>query len=342
MKAKLRGEVFEALVSQLVRCSRSLHSHFLTARLMRAVEMRTYLESLSLHEHMLADSIRLNAYHAAIDRYVTPQDCVVDIGSGTGVLAFFAAAKKPRKVYALDHSKPMLDYARVAAAANGITNLNFVASSSRKFQPREAIDVILQEQMGIALFDEGMVETVLDVRDRCLKPNGRIIPAQFEFYLEPVQLTDQERIPMIQEQRSHGLTFAEAPIPPTSDYYFREIYPEHVSFLLCDPASVFTFDLTTLTREQMPKRFLVSKRVVRNGQVDGVCIYFKATFAEDICFSTGPGAVKTHWPMLLYRTLARTYRAGEIFSMSVEAPDLSDPFGWTWQMIPAGAEAQVR
>ena len=108
VNAKLRREVFEALVSQLVRCSRSLHSHFLTARLMRAVELRTCLESLALHEHMLADLIRLNAYHAAIDRYVTPQDCVVDIGTGTGVLAFFAAAKKARKVYALDHSEPML------------------------------------------------------------------------------------------------------------------------------------------------------------------------------------------------------------------------------------------
>ena len=95
---------------------------------------------------------------------------------------------------------------------------------------------------------------------------------------------------------------------------------------------VFTFDLTTLTREQIPKRFLVSKPVVRNGQVDGICIYFKATFADDISFSTGPGSVKTHWPMLLYRTLARTYRAGEIFSMKVEAPDLSDPLGWTWQI----------
>ena len=272
---------------------------------MRAVELRSDLETLYLHEQMLADSVRLDAYHAAIERYVTPHDCVVDIGTGTGVLAFFAAAKTPRKLYALDHSKPMLDYARVAAAANGIVNMTFVASSSRKFQPAEPIDVVVQEQMGIALFDEGMVETILDVRDRCLRPGGRIIPAKFEFYLEPVQLPERERIPLIQEQRIHGLTFPPTPIAPTSDYYFREIYPEHVAFLLCDPVPVFTFDLTALTREQIPKRFLVSKPVMRSGQVDGICIYFKAIFDDDISFSTGPGSVKTHWPMLLYRTPAR-------------------------------------
>ena len=332
VNARLHTEIVEAVVSQLVRCNRSLHSHPLTARIMRAVELRGDLESLYLHEQMLADSVRLNAYHAAIERYVTPQDHVMDVGTGTGVLAFFAAAKNPRKIYALDHSKPMLDYARVAAAANGIVNVTFVASSSRKFRPVEPIDVIVQEQMGIALFDEGMVETILDVRDRCLKPGGRIIPAKFEFYLEPVQLTEGERVPLIQEQRIHGVEFAHIAIPPTSDYYFREIYPDHVSSLLCDPVPVFTFDLITLTLEQIPKRFLVSKPVVRNGQVDGISIYFKAVFADDISFSTGPGSVKTHWPMLLYRTPVRAYRTGEIFNMKVEAPDLSDHLGWSWQI----------
>ena len=97
------------------------------------------LESLSLHEHMLADSIRLNAYHAAIDRYVTSQDCVVDIGTGTGVLAFFAAAKKPRQGLRARSFRARCWTMPGAAAANGISNLSFVASSSRKFQPRKRL-----------------------------------------------------------------------------------------------------------------------------------------------------------------------------------------------------------
>jgi predicted RNA methylase len=46
---------------------------------------------------MLTDAVRLRAYNRAIQRYVTSQDCVVDIGTGTGVLAFFAAARIPAK-----------------------------------------------------------------------------------------------------------------------------------------------------------------------------------------------------------------------------------------------------
>jgi protein arginine N-methyltransferase 1 len=148
---------------------------------MRAVERRNSFDDIALHEEMLADSVRLDAYYAAIERYVRPQHSVVDIGTGTGVLAFFAAAKNPRKIYAIDHSNKMLDYARAAAEANGITNISFVGSNSPKFRPRESIDVILQEQMGIGLFDEGMLEALIDVRDRCLAPGGRILPAKFEF-----------------------------------------------------------------------------------------------------------------------------------------------------------------
>ncbi len=48
--------------------------------------------------------------------------------------------------------------------------------------------------------------------------------------------------------------------------------------------------------------------------------------------STGPDAPKTHWPMLLYRTPARLYREGEIFSMQVEAPELSEHLGWSWHI----------
>ena len=102
--------------------------------------------------------------------------------------------------------------------------------------------------------------------------------------------------------------------------------------MLCDPEPVFTFDLATLTLHQIPKRFSVSKPIIRRGQVDGVCIYFKAIFDEDISFSTGPDSVKTHWPMLLLPDTVRIYRVGEMFEMQVEVPDLSEHLGWAWQI----------
>jgi protein arginine N-methyltransferase 1 len=128
VSARLRKGILEALASQFTRCKSIFSSNEALARAMRAVERKNSFDDIYLHEQMLADSARLDAYHAAIQRYVTPQDCVVDVGTGTGVLAFFAAAKKPRKLYALDHLKTMLNYASATANANGIANVTFVAS----------------------------------------------------------------------------------------------------------------------------------------------------------------------------------------------------------------------
>jgi hypothetical protein len=61
-------------------------------------------------------------------------------------------------------------------------------------------------------------------------------------------------------------------------------------------------------------------------------MYFKATFDDDISFSTGPESAKTHWPMPLYRTQALKYRSGEIFEMQVETPDLSEHHYWSWRI----------
>jgi hypothetical protein len=36
--------------------------------------------------------------------------------------------------------------------------------------------------------------------------------------------------------------------------------------------------------------------------------------------------------MLLYRTPARIYEAGEVFDMKVKVPELSEHLGWSWRI----------
>ena len=228
----------------------------------------------------------MGAYRAAIERYVTPQDCVADIGTGTGVLALLAAAKNPRKVYAVERSKPLIDYARASAAANGIDNVIFIASSSRKFRPAEPVDVVVQEQMGIALFDEDMVETIIDVRDRCLKPGGKILPARFDSIRAGSAACGRAGP---HDLGVANLRFYASPAP---DRVAAGLFPRD-----CAPADRFLAVRAIarvrvrshgLTREELPRRFSVRKPVKRPGQLDGICMYFRAVFDDEIAFSTAP------------------------------------------------------
>src|SRR4051794_11391080 len=61
---------------------------------------RQMFTKLYEHERMLADHVRLDAYYAAITKYVKQGDTVIDLGTGTGILSFFASRKAPKTIYA--------------------------------------------------------------------------------------------------------------------------------------------------------------------------------------------------------------------------------------------------
>ncbi|MEE9414925.1 MAG: 50S ribosomal protein L11 methyltransferase, partial [Acidimicrobiales bacterium] len=82
----------------------------------------TNFAGLSEHEEMLSDHVRVNTYHAAIHNAVKPGDVVLDLGTGTGLLAFMAVKAGAAKVYAVEHSD-FIDVAREIAQHNNITNI---------------------------------------------------------------------------------------------------------------------------------------------------------------------------------------------------------------------------
>ena len=79
--------------------------------------------------------------------------------------------------------------------ANSIENVVFHRVHSSDFELPERADVILHEQIGEALFDERVVENVAELRDRILKPGGRIFPAHLRLFIEPVEVHADTRAP---------------------------------------------------------------------------------------------------------------------------------------------------
>ncbi|MBT6273043.1 MAG: hypothetical protein HOI95_02800, partial [Chromatiales bacterium] len=59
---------------------------------------------VSLHLAMIRDKVRMKAFHQALKASIRPGDTVVDIGTGTGVLAILAARCGAGKVVGFDRS----------------------------------------------------------------------------------------------------------------------------------------------------------------------------------------------------------------------------------------------
>lgn len=294
-----------------------------------------YFASYFEQERMLADKPRMKFYHEAVARHIQPQDRVIDLGTGTGILAAFASRRGAAKVYAIDHSK-ILETAKTLAKHNEIQNVEFVATHSKEFSLDQKVDVIVHEQMGDCLFDEAMVANVTDLRDRLLKPGGLILPSRFELYCEPIQVRDQRVVPFIWELNVHGFDYGclAQEQPADADYYrFHSCDLGVVSHFLGQPEPVLSIDLHTINESEMQRDLRFSRVVTRAGRLDGLAIYFTARVDDDLELTSDPmnEGRAPHWGFRILRSPQSYYEVGDIIDvcLSVERWPVVDSWHWT-------------
>ncbi len=294
-----------------------------------------YFADLHAQERMLADEQRMAFYHEAIRRKIKPGDRVIDLGTGTGILAAFASRQGAAHVYAVDHSS-IIDHARELAAENGIENVDFEDVHSSRLYLDKRVDVILHEQIGDYLFDEAMVPNVCDLRDRLLKPGGLILPSRFEFFCEPMTLHDGRRVPYIWELDDvHGFDFSgmERSRPQNPDYYaLASCDLGVVKHFLGEPAPLVEVDLHTITESTLPPSVTFTRKVTISGPIDGLVVFMKARVDDDLVLSSSPLDPNRapHWGFRILRLDQGHAEIGDELQMTLTVKDWSDPETWRW------------
>lgn len=294
---------------------------------------------LETHEEMLSDTVRVEAYHRAIHRNVQEGDVVLDLGTGTGLLAFMASRAGAKKVYAVEHSD-FIDVAREIAGHNGFTNIEFVRANSREFTPPEPIDVVLHEQMGDELFNENMLVNLLDIRDRTLSSSGRILPSRFRLFIEPVSMREEMRIrrfwnidlPDDIDLRAteHSPVAARFDVGRHEQFWLR---PHSVESTIGAAHPILDFDLHTLESiEALPTRHVVERTVSADTIVDGFCVWFDAVFDDDTVLTTSPLAPVTSWGNRVFR-LDKELGHGEALHYEVQLGQLVEPSTWQVRVL---------
>jgi len=303
----------------------------------------TYFSDLHAQERMLADEPRMAFYHEAISRKIKPGDRVIDLGTGTGILAAFASRQGAAQIYAVDHSS-IIEHAKELAAENGIENVDFEDVHSTKLYLDEPVDVVLHEQMGDFLFDEAMVPNVCDLRDRLLKPGGLILPSQFELFCEPVTLHDDRRVPYIWELTDlYGFDFSSMERSRPRD-------PEYHGMVSCDlgvvrnflgnPAPLLEVDLHTITESTLPLKVQFTRKVTKPGILDGLVVFMKARVDDDLVLSSSPLDPKRapHWGFRILRLDQSYAEVGDNLEVTLRVQDWADPDTWRWTCGTWGGE----
>lgn len=160
---------------------------------------------------MLLDDERTLGFDRAIREVVRKGDRVVDVGTGSGVLAMMAARAGAGRVYALEVT-PMADWAERLARRNGLSAMQVVRGDAAQFEADAPVDVLIGEFAGMWVLEEWFhYAAFVKVRDRWLKPAGRVIPSAAGLFLSAV---DSRRLHLERgwgflDQPVYGFDFSE-------------------------------------------------------------------------------------------------------------------------------------
>ena len=146
------------------------------------------------HAAMLDDRARTTAFLRAIEATVTSKDVVVDIGTGSGILALAAARAGARHVYAIE-ATDAAEAASAAARDNGLQDrITVIRGWSTRVTLPEPATVLVTETIGVEPLEEAIEEITADAHRRLLAPGARMIPAAVESWAVPVQLPESVRM----------------------------------------------------------------------------------------------------------------------------------------------------
>jgi len=151
---------------------------------------------------MLTDIHRMDSYFTAImanAEAVFKDKIIMDVGTGSGILAIWAAKAGAKKVYAIEYTD-MAHNARKLVQANGVQDVVTVIQGTVEGiklplkedglgddDNQEVVDVIVSEWMGYMLIRESMLDSVLVARDRYLKKEtGMMFPSHATIKFAPI------------------------------------------------------------------------------------------------------------------------------------------------------------
>ena len=252
-------------------------------------EVPNLYEFPSIHAEMIYDEHRVNAYKNAINRTVKNGDVVVDIGTGTGLLAFLCLQSGAKHVHAIDRS-PIIESAKQLAKANGYENkITFYNNDSRETEIEEKADVMVSELIGHIAFEEGMVESLFDAKTRFVKPDGSILPESVTLYAAPVYEKEVYQSCIDCWKPVNGIDYS-----IMRDNALRTSYLTEISQydLLAEHQPIFFVDFTSDIYPKIHSE--KTYKIHRNGAVNGVALWFDSCLAKNVNLSSGPWS-KTHW-----------------------------------------------
>lgn len=235
------------------------------------------------HWDYVSDRARTALYARALQTVVKPGARVLDLGCGVGIFGAMSLREGAASVTAIDYSDVARLARRTLNGPNGNSTHKVIQDSSRRVVLDEPVDLIVCDHVGYFALDYGILDMLIDARERFLRPGGTIVPQAVDLYLAPVEAPDARRpidgwahegtpedlhwIRAVAANTAHRATLSKsAPLASPA-------HVDHVSFL-SETRTFFSWKET----------FTIARR----GTLHGLSGWFDCTLCEGVKMTNSP------------------------------------------------------
>lgn len=181
-----------------------------------------YTEFIS-HYTMIQDCHRTLGFYNAIKSKISAGDIVVDLGSGSGVLAVLCAKLGASKVFAVEQNKNLCATIKSLAEANGVSDKIEIHSTTsdiflENFNGK--VDLLVSEGIGDHIFESRLIYDFLLFKEKFSVK--KTVPEHFGLYCYPEYVKlDMTGFLKIQENTGINLDpIKDLPLPDLESSYF--------------------------------------------------------------------------------------------------------------------------
>ena len=290
--------------------------------------------SIADYGAMIADERRTRAYEAALARVIRPDSIVLDLGSGSGILAFLACRLGAHKVIAIE-SDNVVQLARQIAAVNGLSaRIEFLHGLSTAMEPPQRCDVVVSDLHGVLPLLTQHIPSIVDVRERWLVDGGVQVPREESVFAA-----------VIESQRAWDKHFrgwtADVGVDLSPALQVRSGTPARCDFspdaLLTEPALWASIDYRTVTSPHHEAR--LAWRAQRDGVGHGIALWFESLLTDGVTLSNRPGEPPTiYGQMYLPWPQPVPLHRGDCVEAQIRARLVGDDYVWVWDTAVRTAE----
>ncbi len=241
---------------------------------------------MDFHHLMLNDQLRMRQYQAAIQDAVRPGMVVLDLGTGTGILAKWALQAGAARVYGIEVNPATLAVATEKLRQAGFADrFHPLPGLSSKLALPEPVDMIVSEIIGNLADNEDCVTILQDAKQRFLKPDGAMLPATLTSRFVPVmaphahQQVARRECASLSARYDLGQLLAQLGLSSPFDLYYDVILPRNSYLAQAQNGQCFDFLQPTLGADyETNLRF----KVLRDGQFCGFKGCFTAQLSDQV------------------------------------------------------------